>query len=244
MPPVLDRDAATPLYVQLTDILRDEIERGLWMPDRKIPSENELHRTYGISRMTARQVIAQLVNEGLLYRVQGKGTFVAPNKISTRSPAYAGIREQLEELGYATKTMLLNMEEVAADRAVAKKLALDDGAPVFAIRRLRAADGVPMSLHESYVPVALAPNLDEHDVIDEQLCVVLKEHYGLTMGHVKETLEIVTASAGTAEQLEVRSGAPLLMLKHSIAAPDGRLFEYARITFRGDKVRLHMEYAL
>ncbi|MFO8074735.1 MAG: GntR family transcriptional regulator [Egibacteraceae bacterium] len=123
MPPVLDRDAATPLYVQLTDILRDEIERGLWMPDRKIPSENELHRTYGISRMTARQVIAQLVNEGLLYRVQGKGTFVAPNKISTRSPAYAGIREQLEELGYATKTMLLNMEEVAADRAVAKKLA-------------------------------------------------------------------------------------------------------------------------
>ena len=240
----LDRDAATPLYVQLTDILRDEIERGLWMPDRKIPSENELHRTYGISRMTARQVIAQLVNEGLLYRVQGKGTFVAPNKISTRSPAYAGIREQLEELGYATKTVLLSMEQVPADRAVAKKLGLDDNGAVFAVRRLRSADGVAMSLHESYVPVALAPDLDAHDVINEQLCVVLREQYGLTMGHVKETLEIVTASPGTAEQLEVRPGAPLLRLQHTIAAPDGRLCEYARSTVRGDKVRLHMEYDL
>ncbi len=240
----LDRDAATPLYVQLTDILRDEIERGLWVPDRKIPSENELHRTYGISRMTARQVIGQLVNEGLLYRVQGKGTFVAPNKISTRSPAYAGIREQLEELGYTTKTTLLSLEQVAADRAVAKKLRLDDHAPVFAIRRLRSADGVPLSLHESYVPVALAPDLDEHDVTNEQLCVVLTEHYGLTMGHVRETLEILTAPPGTAEQLEVRAGAPLLMLQHSIATPEGRIFEYARIAVRGDKVRLHMEYDL
>ena len=244
MPPVLDRDAATPLYVQLTDILREEIERGLWTPDRKIPSENELHRKYGISRMTARQVIAQLVNEGLLYRVQGKGTFVAPNKISTRSPAYAGIRKQLEDLGYATKTTLLSMGQVPADRAVGKMLRLDDNDQVFALRRLRSADAVPISLHESYVPVVLAPDLDEHDTINEQLCVVLKEHYGLTMGHVKETLEIVTASAETAEKLEVRAGAPLLMLQHSVAARDGRLFEYARITFRGDKVRLHMEYEL
>lgn len=96
-PPVwLDRGGSTPLYVQLANLRRGKIERGEWRPDQKIPSENELNRMYWISRMTARQVLAQLVHEELLFRVQGKGTFVAHRKIGATSPAYLGIREQLQ----------------------------------------------------------------------------------------------------------------------------------------------------
>lgn len=240
----LDRESATPLYVQLSDMLREEIEAGHWRPDRKVPSENELHRTYGISRMTARQVLAQLVNEGLLYRVQGKGTFVAPRKIGTRALAYAGIREQLEEMGYATKTTLVSSEVIPSGRSVAGRLGIAEGTEVGLIRRLRHADGVPISLHESYVPVGLAPNLSAHDLVNEQLCVVLGHHYGLTMGQVDESLEITTASRELSDLLDVRIGAALLQLRQIVGTREGAVFEYSRITFRGDKVRLHFHYDL
>ena len=100
----LDRGGSTPLYMQLATVLRGQIERGEWKPDQKIPSENELNRMYGISRLTARQVLAQLVSEDLLFRVQGKGTFVAIPKIATRALAYMGIREQLERMEISTTT--------------------------------------------------------------------------------------------------------------------------------------------
>src|SRR6478609_11233472 len=124
---MLDRDASMPLYLQLAGLLRGRIESGELKPDQKIPSENELNRMYGISRMTARQVLAQLVNEELLFRVQGKGTFVAHRKIGTRSPAYMGIREQLERMGYATTTKVLSSEVVPADVRVAEHLRISPG---------------------------------------------------------------------------------------------------------------------
>ena len=137
----LDRDASIPLYLQLAGLLRGRIERGEWQAGQKIPSENELNRLYGVSRMTARQVLAQLVNENLLFRVQGKGTFVAHPKISTRSPAYKGIREQLEGMGYAVATKVLADKIVPADEPVARALRIPVGERVHEIRRVRLLAG-------------------------------------------------------------------------------------------------------
>ena len=95
MTEVLERDSAVPLYVQLEQILSSKITGGQWQPNQRIPSENELNRMYGLSRMTVRGVLTKMVNDGLLLRVPGKGTYVAPTKISAVSPAYRGIREQL-----------------------------------------------------------------------------------------------------------------------------------------------------
>ncbi|MGC5616382.1 GntR family transcriptional regulator [Georgenia sp. Z1491] len=244
MTETLSRTGPIPMYVQLTNILREKIEAGEWQSNEKIPSENELNRLYGISRMTARQVLAQLVNEGLLFRVQGKGTFVAPSKIATRSPSYKGIREQLEQMGYTTSTRLLSEELVVADRHLAERLALPDGAPVHKIRRLRTVDDEPISLHESYIPQRLAEDLLEHDAAQQQLCVILEQHYDLVMGRIVETLESGTPSPADAKLLGVGRNAPLLVLRQEISTPSGQRFEYSKVTFRGDKVRLTFEYEI
>lgn len=239
---VLDRESSTPLYVQLADILRAKIERGEWKPNHRIPSENDLNKMYGISRMTARQVLAQLVNEDLLFRVQGKGTFVAPRKIATRSPAYKGIREQLEQMGYQTETELLVNELVPAGAQVTRHL---PGAErVHHLLRLRRVEGEPISLHESFVPEHLAPTLPEHDAASQQLCVILEEHFDLRMSKVTESLESVRASSQESRLLGVSRNAPLLLLQQSIRNPDGVPFEYSRIVFRGDRIRLEFEYDL
>jgi GntR family transcriptional regulator len=241
----LDRDASMPLYLQLASLLRGRIESGEWKPGQKIPSENELNRLYGVSRMTARQVLAQLVNEDLLFRVQGKGTFVAHRKISTRSPAYMGIREQLEGMGYAVDTKVLANRIVRADERVARALRIVHGERVHEIRRLRLLpDDEPISLHVSYVPERLAPHIDADDLVARQLCVVLEEDHGLRMSKVSESLESTLPTAQEARTLKIRRTTPLLLLTHEIADPAARLFEFSRILFRGDKLRLQFHYDL
>ncbi|MCV7225109.1 GntR family transcriptional regulator [Mycolicibacterium komossense] len=243
MTETIDRNSAIPLYVQLSDLIRERIKRGEWVPDQKIPSENELNQLYGISRMTARQVLSKLVDEGLLFRVQGKGTFVAHRKISTQSPSYRGIREQLEQQGYATSTEILGAALVDADARSAEQLGLPVGTPVYSIRRLRRVDGAPISLHESFVPQSLAPGVIDHDLVGEQLCTVLDRDFGLRMAEVSETLEAATASKSQAKLFGNQPGAPLLLLEQRIAAPDGHPFEFTRIHFRGDVIRLQFHYS-
>lgn len=240
----LDRSGSTPLYVQLANVLRDKIERGEWKPDQKIPSENELNRMYGISRMTARQVLAQLVNEELLFRVQGKGTFVAHRKIGTTSPAYMGIREQLERMGYATTTRVLSSDVVPADVKVAEHLKISAADPVYRLRRIRLVEDEPISLHTSFVPMRLAPDLHADDLVNRQLCVILEEEYRLRMSRVQESLESTLPTPEDAKLLRIRRTTPLLLLRQEIADPAGRQFEYSRILFRGDKIRLEFQYDL
>jgi len=240
----LNRDSAVPLYLQLADELRGKILSGEWQPEQRIPSENELNRLYSISRMTIRQVLAKLVDEGLVFRVHGKGTFVAQEKVPTRSPTYHGVRAQLEQQGYATRTEMLSSGEVPADARLARQLDVPVGTPLSMVERLRYAEDTPISLHKSFVPMPVAPGLLERDLTGRQLCQVLAGDYGLTMVYVHEALESTTPTQTELSALRVRRGSPLLLLEQRISDQSRRVFEYTRIKFRSDRVRLEFDYDL
>jgi GntR family transcriptional regulator len=239
----LEKHGPKPLYLQLEELLRGEIVSGAYRVDQMIPSEAELSRRFGISRMTARSVVTRLVNEGLLRRVQGKGTFVAGPKIEAKSLAYTGIREQLEAMGYSTTTRLLAFKTVLAEPWLAKAFHLPQDEPLLFAKRLRSVDGTPISLHSSYVPHALAPSLDANRLEDEQLCVILAEDFALTQHRVVETLESTQATAAEARLLGVERGFPLLLLTDAYTSPNGRVFEYTKVLFRGDLIKLRFEYS-
>ncbi|GAA3330919.1 GntR family transcriptional regulator [Curtobacterium citreum] len=238
----VDRDSAVPIYQQLEDIFTAKIASGEWAPSQRIPSENELNRHYGTSRMTVRGVLTKLTTDGVLHRVPGKGTFVAPEKISAVSPAYRGIREQLEVLGYDITTTLVSIDRAPAPARVRDRLGLGRTDDVFAIVRLRSVDGKPLSVHRSFVPAALAPTLDALDVVEEQLCVVLEDAFGLAMHDVAEGLEAVAVAEADAGLLGLRRGDPALQLTDVIADRAGTTFEYSTIVFRGDRMRLQFDY--
>ncbi|GEL95917.1 GntR family transcriptional regulator [Cellulomonas composti] len=242
MTEVLERGSAVPLYVQLEAILHAKIVGGEWLPNQRIPSENELNRLYGLSRMTVRGVLTKLVNDGLLLRVPGKGTYVAPHKIDAVSPAYGGVREQLEGLGYSTTTQLVSCALEAPSSGVRAELRLGDGDEAWTIVRVRSVQDEPISLHRSHVPAALAPDLDRHDVVTGQLCVVLEESYGLPMRRVREHLEAHAVTTTEAKHLGMHRGEPALLLHDVISDGQGRPFEYSSIVFRGDKLRLRFDY--
>jgi len=238
----LDRNNPKPLYRQLRDIIDEKISSGEWKPGDRIPSENELSRQYGLSRMTARAVLQELVKEERLYRVQGKGTFVAEQKIEAQSLRYVGIREQLEKLGYAVETKTLFCGLVSSDRDVAKHLGVAEGAPVFMIRRVRSIQGKPISIHVSYILEQYSKGLSPEILEQEQLCVLMNEFFGLCREGVHETLESVVADWEEAKLLEVERGHPLLMLKDELFSEDGLAYEYTKVVFRGDKVKIRLSF--
>ncbi len=239
---MLDKNSPKPLYAQLEEILRSSIYNNEWKPNTAIPSELELSRIYNVSRMTARAVVTQLVNDGLLRRVQGKGTFVMEKKIPTMSLAYMGVREQLERMGYQTTTRLLTFKQIPVNAHLSSICGMRQDDLVHYIERVRLIDRKPISLHRSYIPKALAPTLKTDELETEQLCVILQKEFNLKSATVSETLESVTASPDEAKILKVKKRFPLLLLEDINKVANGRVFEFTQVLFRGDMVKLKFEY--
>lgn len=239
----LDRYSSKPLYLQLDEILRSSIAEGIWKPDEMIPSESELSQKYNISRMTVRSVISQLTHEGMLYRVQGKGTFITQPKIDAVTPAYQGIREQLEQQGYDTIMNLLKIEKTVCNGYVAEKLRIKTGDPVMVIQILRYVQSIPFSLHTSYVPEHFMPDLIEKVTNVDQYQDYLTEKYKeLNTKCFKETLEAITTTRDVADLIKVKYGYPLLKLEGICVTGNLEYFEYSEVLFRGDKIKLSFKY--
>ena len=221
---MLDRNNPVPLYHQLEIIIKDNIESGTWKENEKIPSENELSRQYGVSRVTIRSVITKFVDSGMMYRIQGKGTYIAAPKIVTGNVSYVGIRDQLEKQGYDTKTKVITFEKIKANLPTSKKL------------------DVPFSLHRSYVPTDTGVQLHIEQLENEQLCHILARDYQLTRHKVVETLESTTSDSYESKLLGVKNNHHLLLLEDLIFAPNGKPFEYSKVLFRGDRIKMKFEY--
>lgn len=238
---MLDRSSSTPLWEQLEDILRSQIESGKWQPGEAITSENALCKEYNLSRMTVRSVISRLVQEGLLYRVPGKGTFVSEPKILATPLPYMGMREQLERKGYKITTTVLRNEPIKATERIAKKLDVEIGTDIYLIERVRSVKSTPLSMQRSYLKHNFDPPIDNYKLENEQLCDILNYDYGINPTKVEETLEMVFSTSEIAEKLSVPPSYPLLYLQHIRYMEDDKV-EYSEIFFKGDKLRLYFEY--
>lgn len=237
----LDKTNAKPLHIQIEESILQKLESKEWAPGKLIPSENELSHIYGVSRTTVRNVITKLVQEGLLFRIPGKGTYVAEPKIVAHSLSYAGIREQLEQMGYEVTTQLISLDLETADQKILQYFPGLEAPYFYVVRRLRILKGEPLSIHISYLPQSYCPGIDRYDLSSEQLCTVLSQAYGLNRAKAVETLESVAAKPAEASLLNIFPGQPLLLLQDQILDADGRTFEYSKVIFRGEKIKITME---
>lgn len=241
---MLERTSSQPLYAQARDVLLTRLNAGQYKVHEQIPSENELCKEFGVSRVTIRSVLTELVREGRLYRIQGKGTYVAEPKFTASSTSYVGIREQLEKQGYDVATAVIQLEVTECSVEIAKMLEVNIGAQVYHIRRVRTVKGVPFSIHDSYIPAALCEGLEQHDFCHMQLCTILSQNYHLVRAHVSEFLESTSAMAEEAELLQIRRGYPLLRLCDVISDQNGCVFEYSTVYFPGDRIQIKLQYDL
>ncbi|MGQ9625340.1 MAG: GntR family transcriptional regulator [Anaerolineae bacterium] len=238
----INRDIPLPYYFQLKELLREEIESGKWQPEQQIPSEAELCERFELSRTVVRQALNELVNEGLLYRQKGKGTFVARPKIGeSLVQNLTGFYEDMVARGLTPVTQVLEQSVVPASKKVAEKLNLKPGSKVIKIERRRFINDEPILLVTTYIPYEACPELLNEDLTKQSLYALLEEKYGLEIVRGHRTLEAVAANEYEARLLNIEEKAPLVLL-HSVSyLRDGRPIEYYHAVHRGDRSRFEVE---
>ncbi len=213
-------------------IEREDLQRG-----EIIPPERELCEEYGISRMTARQAIVELVNEGILYREQGRGTFVAGEKVKQEAERLASFTEDMAGRGHETTSSVLDAESVEAGPVVARLLGIEETEKVVRIRRVRHADGEPMALETSHLLHEVAEGLLRLDLSSRSIYDELRTG-GLSIAWAEQSYEATVINELEAEHLGISTGSPALLIERVTHDDRDLAFEYVKSTYRGDRYRI------
>jgi GntR family transcriptional regulator len=230
-PPALLR---LPKYYQVKRQLLDFT--AAMSPGSPVPPERELARLYGTSRTTVRQALAELVIEGRLLRMQGKGTFVAKPKVA-QPLELASYTEGMRQHGLHPLTKILDIGYVTADEELATLLDVRPGGRLLRIHRLRLADGEPMSIDTSHLPARRFPGLRRQLERHASLYETLRTGYGIQLAEAEETIETVLADPHDARLLDVDPGIPLLLLSRHAIDSTGQPVEWAQSWYRGDRYK-------
>lgn len=207
-----------PLYVQIREELRMRIVNHELKIGTQLPSENDLAEHFGVSRMTLRKAVDDLVSDGMLLRKQGVGTIVASEKVIRDYSALFGFYEDARNSGYSPFSKLLSKEVIKANRKIANAIAVSEGEPIFHISRLRYLSGdIPPVLHDVYVSKSLCPWLEDDTIdLEKESLYHLYETHGLTIHWAKQLVEARVASKSEAELLSYEVGGPLLYFERII----------------------------
>jgi GntR family transcriptional regulator len=226
-----------PAYMRIAAAIRQRIDAGELAPHTLVPSERELSRDFGISRMTARQALVVLEGEGAVYRRPPRGTFVA----EPRLPLHLGsFSYEITRTGHRPTAEVLWAEPQAATPLVAEALELPSGADVHAIQRLRGVDGDPLAIETSYYPADLTPDFFDQP-LDGSLWDLLAEKYGLRPARATATIEVITLDESATQHLAVRAAAPGILLVRRTYDTNGRCIEFARDTYRADRAAFQFD---
>lgn len=240
-----DRRNPVPLYAQLREAIRAQItEQGL-RPGDRLPTETELEARYGVSRSTIRQAVGELEVEGLLRRVQGKGTFVGTPKIQ-HHPVLTSFSDLLRGQGYVPSHRVLSSTVVAAPPEVAQGLHLDDDAPCREVQRLLSADDVPVGISRTWLPLEVLGRHDEAVTVGtaagRSLYEVLAEASpALVPARASETIDPALAGDDEAALLGCDPGTPLLFIRRSSWTASDRPLEWTELRFVPGRYQYQVE---
>lgn len=237
----IEHGTIVPLYHQLKEILLEKIESGQWTAGDKISSEHELRKEYHISRNTVKKALDDLVAEGLLHRIQGKGTFVSKPKFEQALTGFYSFSKVMEEKGMHPKDVILSIEEKTVKPSIAKQLQIKESQEVFALRRLRCADSEPIILETSYIPKTVIPKLPKEALEKVSLYDFMEHEYGIIVTKAKEIFEPVLIRDYESHYLEVEEGLPALLLDRLAYNSEGTPVEFCRSIVRGDRCRFYTE---
>lgn len=227
------RTEGVPAYVQIREKLRQEIAGGALKRGEKLPPEHELAARFNVSRMTLRESIEDLVNEGLLYRRHGIGTFVGVPQLQRDHTRLTSFFDKAREEGIQVRASLLKLEIIPARAAVAEALDLAPGSQVIRVKTLRFADGVPITVHDAHLPHKLFASILKENFEAEHLWDLF-EKCGYKVKRAVQRLEAREADKDVAKLMKIKEGAPILFKERTVYATDGTPVEFTYCYNRGD----------
>ena len=232
----------TPIYLQLREIIRNRIEEGEYLPGTAIPSENKLAETYGINRLTVRNAVDALVNEGILRRVQGKGVFVVGDKYEENLDEHGGF---VNVMSSGTKRVSIK-EQAKIYRPAGNKYAnyfnIEPDDLIFCVLHQITLDSEPLAIEDIYVPKDVLPKLE---VVNSSVFTIkdIFAFYGIEISSMQQTMEIIDGTSKIKKLLDIPNGVALIMLSCDYWDNNGRAIAYSRSFIRSDRtsftIQLH-----
>ncbi|MBX3195339.1 MAG: GntR family transcriptional regulator [Schumannella sp.] len=230
-----------PGKITKADVVRRHLEAiidGGLAPHEKLPTERELADEFDISRLTVRRALDQLENDGVVYRVQGAGTFVSEKSI-TKSFELTSFSEDMRARGLVPGSHSVRVEVIAAGARIGYALGLSPAEQVVHIRRVRTADDSPMCVEDSYLPESLVPSLVER-LGNESLYRVLDEQFSLRIERADQVIMVTVLEPALATELQVPAFSPAFLVTRTSFDERGRAVEFAESLYRGDRYSYEM----
>jgi len=233
--PKLIRTSLLPLYHQLAQTIRKQISSKNILPGQQLPSERELMAIYNVSRNTVRQAIDALEREGLVERDQGRGTFVVEPKLQLGVTRLTSFTEDMLERRLKPSSRLIQCRIELPLGLIAEQLQLLPNEEALLIQRLRYADDEPMALNISYFSLALCPGLKGENLENQSIYRLLEEKYGIKLAQAEQSIRAKSANSQEASLLNIKPGAPLLVVEGTVLTEDGQPIEHLQTIYRSDR---------
>jgi len=236
----LDLKNDKPLYLQLAEAIKTRISQNIWSLGMMIPSENELAKDFNISVGTVKKALGVLVQEGVLFRRQGKGTFVASPDFSKSFSRFFRYDWQSGESVETPGSKVLSIEVIRPDRSVVEKLQLDEQQRVYRVKRVRTIQSKPFVIEDIYLPYERFKGLEEMPLDQRLLYPIYNETFSTPVIWADEYLQPATADQADAEMLGIRHGDPVMCVERIAYTYQDLPVEWRRSIGRGDIFRYHI----
>ena len=231
----IDKDAPTPIYLQIAESIGSLLASGALPPGYVLPPERVLCEQFGISRMTLRQAMSLLDREGLIDSRRGIGTVVRNSRLRKQQQELRSFSEEIRERGGRPESRLISLGLATPAATVREFFGLRDDQKIYEIQRVRLNDGEPLALELARIPERLCPGLERFDLTKTSLYRVLEESYGLTLESCSEEISAEIPNSEYRKLLSVPAGTAVLVVNRRTYARDGRPVEFTRSVFRGDR---------
>lgn len=225
----LDPKNPLPLHEQLKTILRDEILKGIY--SEKIPSERELMDRFSVSRSTVRQAVLALVNEGVLEKVHGRGTFISLRPVEQWLGNITSFNEIIKEMGMKPSIKLLEQGITSSPKDAATTLGLTE---FYYVKRLRFADDIPIAIEEQFYPLEIGHQLAKYDLNNAAIYDILEKSLGINLWEAQEIITCRVASKNDIELLQLTDTTCVLSTERFLTDVHGNPVEYEKSVFRSD----------
>ena len=237
----VDKNSLIPLYHQVETSIRKDIANKIYLPDQSIPTELELQEKFNVSRETVRKAVNNLVYAGLVAKRKGVGTFVTHPKIVHRISHIYSSYEEIVARGMIPSTTFIERKEISPPEPMRQEMALEKGATVIKVKRLRFVNEEPVAILSSYLPKDLVPDLARVKFRSNSLYKTLEEIYHLTLSEGDEIIEAGSIRGKDADLLRIRKASPVLVVRRLTYLDNSRVIEKLTALYRSDKFKYQVK---
>lgn len=232
--------AHQPLYLHIKETLKKQILAGEYAPHERMPSESELMKKFGVSRITVRQALRDLHAEGLIFSSQGKGTFASKPKAMQDVQHLEGFDEAMQPKGYETSSRLVSIRETAVHKDIQEKLGLKPRSKAVEVIRVRYLNRAPVSVDRSFFPLEIGRKLFSKDLSGD-IFPMLENKLGVSLGRAEISLEARPADAEVASFLELELGDPVMWVERLTRDSNDQPIDFEYLAFRGDSYKYRFQ---